>query len=273
MKARITALALIPLALGYAEGCKEDDSLTFAEAREALEEAEVSSQAMSLTSSSIEITTDFTIGQAVEEAAEEIRSFIESQLPCADIQVSKGTVSVEYGAKPGSCFYKGKQFSGSHTITVVRNSEDGTIEVDHVWDELSDGLVTVSGDAEVTWDFGNKTRRVVHELNWTRLRDGREGTGSGDRTQTVLEGGLFEGIKVNGDRSWRGASGTWDLAINDVEMRWVDAVPQSGSYFLRNPKGKGLEVTFVRVDSDTINVTIANGSKDFDFDVTTLPSE
>lgn len=272
MKTCVYAAALvIPLAL--LPNCKKDsDSLTLAEAKEALDESQLSSQAMNLTSSSVEISTHFTIGDAVEAAADELRTFIESQLPCADIQVSKGELDVTYGAKAGNCTYRGHTYSGNHHMSVVRN-EQGNVQVDHTWTELSDGTVEVTGSATVTWDFAEGERHVEHELNWTRLSDGKQGTGSGDRTQRVLEGGLFEGIQIDGSREWKSDRGQWDLAIDGVQMRWVDAVPQAGSYVLRTPKGKSAKLAFQRVDTTKIQVTVSSGDKSFDFNVTTLPSE
>src|SRR5688572_19706808 len=90
-------------------GCPKDkdESLTNAEALEAADESAVSSQASALTTSSVEISTSFTLGQGVQQAANEIRTFIQSQLPCADINVEVGKLTVNYGAKPGTCTYKG----------------------------------------------------------------------------------------------------------------------------------------------------------------------
>jgi hypothetical protein len=258
---------LIPLAL---VGCKKPkpatEELTTAEASQALEEAKVEGEASNLTASSIEISTSFTIGQAVETAAAEIRDFVTAQLPCAKIDLTGATLSVEYGALPGNCIYKGLEYSGKHTISVARN-EMGNVEVDHVWTDLSNGRVKVSGTATVTWSLEEKSRHVVHSLEWTRLSDGMTATGSGDRTQAVLAGGLAEGIQIDGSRSWESAKGKWDLGIDGVQIRWVDPVPQAGTYTLATPAGKALTMTFSRVDDATIKVTVKNGTKSFDFDV------
>ncbi|MGE3673171.1 MAG: hypothetical protein AB7K71_26085 [Polyangiaceae bacterium] len=272
MKTCVYAAALvIPLAL--LPNCKKDsEGMTLAEAKQALDESQLSSQAMNLTSSSVDISTHFTIGDAVEAAAAELRTFIESQLPCADIQVSKGELDVTYGAKEGSCTYRGHTYSGNHHMTVVRN-EQGNVQVDHTWTDLSDGTVEVTGSATVTWDFAEGERHVKHELTWTRLSDGKQGTGSGDRTQSVLEGGLFEGIQIDGSKEWKSDAGQWDLAIDGVQMRWVDAVPQAGAYVLRTPKGKSAKLSFQRVDTTKIQVTVSSGDRSFDFNVITLPSE
>ncbi len=272
MRTFVYAAALaLPLAL--LPNCKKDsEGMTLAEARQALDESQLSSQAMNLTSSSVDIATHFTIGDAVEAAADELRTFIQSQLPCADIQVAKGDLDVTYGAKAGNCTYRGHTYTGNHHMTVVRN-DTGDVQVDHTWTELSDGRVAVTGSATVTWDFSDAERRVQHELTWTRLSDGKQGTGSGDRTQSVLEGGLFEGIQVDGSKQWKSNGGQWDLAIDGVQMRWVDAVPQAGQYVLRTPKGKSATLAFSRVDTTKIQVTVSSGDKSFDFNVTTLPDE
>ena len=258
---------LLPLAL---VGCKKpkpaQEDLTTAEASQALEEAKVEGDASNLTASSIEISTSFTIGQAVETAAAEIRDFVTAQLPCAKIDLAGATLSVEYGALPGSCSYKGLTYSGKHTISVAKN-DMGNVEVDHVWTDLSNGRVKVSGTATVTWSLEDKIRHVVHSLEWTRLSDGMTATGTGDRTQTALEGGVVEGIQIDGSRSWESPKGKWDLGINGVQIRWVDPVPQAGSYTLATPSGKALTLTFTRVDDVTIKVTVASGAKSFDFDV------
>lgn len=263
----IKLLAASSLALVLCACPKEDESLTGAEARDATEEASVSSQASALTSSSVEISTSFTLGQGVQQAANEVRTFIQSQLPCADIQTKDATLTVTYGAKPGNCTFHGHTFTGTHAITITRNVDDQVI-VDHVWTDLSNGKVKVSGTAHVTWDFEAKFRNVKHDLTWTRIADGRTGHGTGDRTQRPLPGGLSEGIQVDGTRSWEGQAGKWDLAIEGVQMRWQDPIPQAGTYKLATPKGKSLSLSFQRVDDDTIHVTVSNGKKSFGFDVT-----
>ena len=252
-------------------GCKrtKDDGLTYGQARAALDEAELATEAATLVDGTIEISTSFTIGQAVEAAAQQIRDFVASQLPCAGITLSGGTLSIEYGKNPGNCTFKGNTYSGKHSITVSRNNQSDVV-VDHTWTEVSNGKLSVSGTAHVTWSLSAKSRRVEHTLNWTRLSDGKTLTGSGDRTQTVLEGGLAEGLRIDGTREWKGSAGTWDLAIDGVELRWVDPVPQAGSYVLRTPEDKSLTLSFERVNETKIRVTVESGEKRFQFDVTTL---
>lgn len=252
-------------------GCpkeKADGPMTQAEAKLALEESTVDSQAAALTTSSVEISTNFTIGKAVNEAAAELKTFIASQMPCADIVLADAKLTITYGAKPGECKYKGHEFSGTHAVTVTKN--DDVIEVDHEWTDLSNGLVKVSGTAHVTWDFDDKTRRVEHDLTWTRLKDGRTGRGTGDRLQRPLAGGLVEGIQVDGSRTWTGSAGKWDLAIEGVQMRWEDPVPQAGTYRLATPKGRSLELSFTRLDADSIEVKLKNGGREFKFVVNSV---
>ncbi len=270
MKKGRSLLFGVALALA-ATGCprEKNQTLTRAQAREATEQAALASQAESLTINSVELSTNFTIGGAVEQAAAELRTFIETQLPCAEIIQDGASLSIEYGALPGSCTYRGHTFSGTQRITVTRN-DMGNVLVEHEWDELSNGKVKVSGSAEVTWDFSAQTRHVVHSATWTDLRSGRQGTGSGDRTQSALPGGITEGFSVSGTRTWEGESGTWDLIIDGVEMRWTDPVPQAGSYTLNTPYNQALELSFSRVDDKTIEVTVSNERRSFSFKVTAL---
>lgn len=273
MMLRASVLVTTALCVGLLPSCKRQDAaLTYGEAQQALEEASLGTQAETLIGTSVEIATNFTIGDAVEAAAQELQEFIATQLPCAELSLADATLTIEYGVNPGTCTYHGHTFSGSHAITVTRN-EPGEVQVDHEWTELSNGVVMVSGTAHVTWSLSNQSRHVIHELDWTRLRDGQSATGSGDRTQTLLAGGLAEGIRVDGSRQWESDRGSWDLAIDAVQIRWIDPVPQAGSYELTNPDGKVLTLRFERVDDDTIKVTVTNGDKSFDFQVSSLFSD
>lgn len=268
MRTNTKLLALSFATLSLLAGCRKDDDtpMTQAEAHDAIDETTVSSQASSLTSDSIELSTNFTIGDAVEQAAKDLEAFIGTQLPCAGITVADATLTIEYGAKPGNCTYNGHTFSGSHSITVSKNDDDD-VEVDHTWTNLSNGIVKVTGTAHVTWDLTEKSRHVQHDLTWTRISDGRTGKGTGDRTQTPLSGGVSEGIQIDGSRTWTGSAGTWDLTIDGVQMRWADPLPQAGTYRLATPKNRSLELDFSRVDSDTIKVTLKSGERSFSFDV------
>lgn len=266
------ALALpLPIILA---GCpknkdRSEENFTMAEARLALDEASASTSAESLASANVEFSTSFTIGAGIAQAAAELRSFFQSQLPCAEVTLEGATLTVEYGVNDGTCTYRGHEFSGSSSITVERNSE-GQVAVHHEWNGLSNGIVMLDGEADVTWDFEARERRIVHHAEWTYLPTGRQGVGEGDRVQTPLGGGVAEGIEVEGTRSWTGERGRWDLSIDGVEMRWDDPVPQAGSYTLVTPDDKTLSLSFSRVDTDTIGVTVEGPKRSFSFDVSKL---
>ena len=78
---------------------------------------------------------------------------------------------------------------------------------------------------------------------------------------------VSQGIQVDGSRTWTGQAGRWDLAIEGVQMRWADPVPQAGTYRLASPKGRSLELSFRRIDGDSIEVTLASGGRSFKFNV------
>jgi len=246
-------------------GC---EALTREDAREVLDEIELSSQAQALTSGAVEVSAEFTIGEGVQSAGEELRDFIAAEIPCAEIALSSGQLSIEYGAKPGRCSYRGQRYRGQHIINVSRNDADQVI-VDHVWNDLESDGVRVDGTATVTWSREDQTRRIVHEAQWSRLRDGRSGEGSGDRVQRPLGSGWALGFAVEGEREWRGPSGRWQLEMAGVEMRWVDPVPQAGRYTLDAPYSESLSATFTRSSDATIRVIIAGKRRAFDFDVNT----
>jgi len=264
-----SAIALSLPLVALLAACPAEEDLTLGEAQDAVVEASVASQASNVAEGSIELTTSFTLGGAVEDAAEEIRAFVTTQLPCADVVREGATVTITYGVTEDICLWNGQSFTGSHSVTVSK-SEENDVLVQHTWDKVSNGRVEVSGSADVTWDIDAKTRHVVHELEWRRLSDGRAGTGSGDRLQSALDGAWTNGVVVAGSRAWDGERGNWGLEIDDVEWRWVDPIPQSGSYELTNPANKQLKLTFERVDDDTIHVFVDGARRDFEFDVTSL---
>jgi len=265
------ALAL-PLAFILA-GCPRDKSdsepLTRAEADEALQEAQASSSAESLGAANAEIFTTFTLGEGLADAAANLRDAVKSQLPCAEVSLEEATLTVDWGVNAGNCTYRGHTFTGTSAVSVEKNA-DNQVLVHHEWTDLSNGVVTLNGSADVTWDFAAKSRHIVHHAEWTVVATGRTGMGEGDRRQTPLAGGIEEGIRVEGTRSWTGKKGTWNLGIDGVEMRWQDPIPQAGTYSLATPFDKSVSLGFGRVDDDTIRVTVEGEKRSFSFDVTSL---
>jgi hypothetical protein len=245
--------------------CACQGPLTREEAEEALLEIETVTQASTLANGTIEVTTDFTIGDAVERAAEQLRAFFQSQLPCAEIALSGATLTVEYGVN-GTCRFRGYDYTGSHTVTVSHN-DPSEVVVEHHWESLSNGQVELNGGAMVTWNLSDPSRQVVHELEWTRFADGRAGAGAGRRIQRPHEDGLAVGLQIEGEQWWTGNSGDWALDIDAVKLRWGDPVPYAGSYRLETPFDKSLKVSFARKAERRIAVTVASGDREFEFDV------
>lgn len=259
---RIALLAAV--AFVVLPACKEQE-MTRGEASTAVSESALEAEASHVVSAPIEISTNFTIGKALKDAATELKAFMTAQLPCAKVDVVDTTITTVWGTTAG-CSYKGVTLTGTSQVTITRN-DDGTVQVDHVWTDMSNGRVKVSGTANVTWSKADASRHVKHDLTWTRLSDGRKGHGTGDRTQRLLNPsqGLAGGVGVDGNRSWTSDRGTWNVAITGVEFRLQDPVPQAGSYTVTNPDGKLLTIEFTRKSETEIVVEVSNGKTTFSF--------
>lgn len=255
------------LALGSALVACGD--LTSEEAQEALDEAALSSAAMSLAGGSIDLSTHFTIGGAAEAAAGEVRTFVESQLPCAQVTLSGATLTIQYGALPGNCTYQGQTYAGTHTIAVMQTGAS-ELMVQHTWTDFRNQTVSLTGSAMVTWSAADVSRHVSYDMTWTRTSDMHSGTGTGNVTQSPLSTGILSGFTETGERTWTTRSGRWTLDIAMVEMRWIDPCPQSGTYTLTTPSQKTLTLSFVRTSPSVIRATIASGARSFDINVHTL---
>jgi hypothetical protein len=245
-------------------GC--GSTLTGPEAREALDEAVASSRSEALTGDVIELTTDFTLGEAVEDAAQELADFARSQAPCSTVSVYDNVVTIDFGTLDDACTFNDHTYAGVATVTVEK--DDDEIEVRHHWEDLTDGQITVNGDATVTWSAADHTRHVVHALTWD---DGKHMVdATGDRTQTLLDpdAGLAGGIVVEGERTWTSAGSEWSLDIDGVEMRGQDPCPQAGTYTLTTPADKVATLAFERVDDDTIRVTLTGTRREQVWEVT-----
>lgn len=202
----------------------------------------------------------------MSEILVEVQAFAESQVPCSTVEkVDARTLAIDFGTLEDACTYRGRTYAGR--IEVHYDVNSGSIAIDHTYAGLTNGEITLDGTAEVTWTADMRT--VLTDLTFI----GERGTVEvrSDRTQRFIDpaAGLAGGIEVDGERHWGGSAGDWLMQIEGVEWRGQDPVPQDGSYLLLNPEGKEIEMSFSRVDEDTIAVMIQSLRGDRIFHVTT----
>lgn len=269
-RAAASCRSLTALALGCCTSACTP--LTQEEAEIALEEAQLYSQAVALIGNTVELSENFSLGEAVEDSLENLFEFYESQLPCADVTRREEWLIVDFGVRGGRCEHQGMKFTGRQSLSITLNEEDEVV-VEHEWDSLENGEILLNGTATVIWSGAqDPSRRVIHELSWERLSDGRAAEGSGDQTQRPLDGDLSQGIEVSGASSWIGESGDWELTISEVKMRWVDPVPQGGEYHLVTPfDAKELTLGFERDSERNVVVQAKSGYQEYSIDVPTPP--
>lgn len=256
----VSLIALTTVALS-SSACFEERA-TNAEFRAAVDEVVMTGEIASLQDGIVEITTSFTLAEGAEAVAEEVRAFIESQMPCTEVTVPQPrSLSVDFGTLADDCTYRGRTYAG--VVNVSYEIQGDSVVVTHEYQSVTNGQATMDGVATVTWSDGS--RNVQTDFDFTTTR-GMIAVQS-ERTQTLV-GGLGDGIEVDGERNWTAPSGDWALDINAVQMRGADPVPQSGSYVLTNPNDKEFTLSFDRVDDDTIQLTIAGPRREFKFNVT-----
>ncbi|MCX4247022.1 hypothetical protein [Paraliomyxa miuraensis] len=259
----LAAFALAPTLLAL-PACDLGDSATREEMREAVIEIAELGDGLGTQDDIIELTTSFTLGQGVEAAAQEIRDFVESQVPCSTVTVQPGRVSIDFGELGDACVYRGRTYAGVVTVDLELPGEGA--KVTHTYEGFTGGRVTMDGTATVTWNDGE--RHIIGD--WTFTTDDRTTEVDSDRTQTFTrcEGVEAVCVSVTGERRWSNDRGEWDMTIDGVEARSIDPVPEAGTYTVVNPEGREIGMSFSRVDDDTIQVDITGGRRDVSFQVT-----
>ncbi len=256
------------IALGTA--CQAPE-MTNAEVLDALAEVSASARGEQATNEPIEISTDFTIGAALEAAADELALFWESQEPCTDVTITGPQITVDYGGLDDSCTYRGNTFGGIAIIDIA-STDPGSLQVDHTWDGITNGDVTVDGGATVTWTDANTFREVTTDHTWTDVDDGTTVDVQGQHTMGWIDDSnkIFGGITMDGTRDWQSDSGDWHVDLIGLELRLQDPVAQAGTIQLENPAGKTLDMVHERIDDDTIRVTLDGARRTWVFDINRL---
>ncbi len=254
MVTRLTALTVL---LGVLVGC-DTDSMSRVEALEALGEVNRSSRGDQATEAVVEVSTDFTVGGALEAAASTVAEFWETQAPCTDVTLEGAVLTVDYGTLADACTFRGRTYAGVNTVE-VRSTSPGSLEVLHDWSAFTDGRVTVDGGATVTWSAPEGTRRVQTAHTWTDDAEGLVVDVVGDHEQGLLDAdaGLLGGFTMDGTREWTSDGDVWALDMTGLEIRLIDPAPQAGQTTVTSPSGKSLQVSYSRVDEDTIQAVLS----------------
>ena len=248
-------MGLVAAALGTSFGCSAE-GMSGAEALEALGQANRSGSGDQATQEVVEVSTEFTIGGALADAARTVADFWVSQAPCADVTLEGAVMTVDYGDLGDSCVFRGRTYAGVNTVE-VRSTTPGELEVLHGWDGFTDGRVAVDGGATVTWSGDDATRRVQTAHTWSEGGESVDVTGD-HVTGPLADEGWFGGFTLDGSREWTAdGDAFWTLDMIDLELRYLDPAPQAGSLVVTSPAGKSLDVTYRRIDDDTIEAVLS----------------
>ena len=251
-------------------GCGAPRSVTADEALEAIRELNRSSMGERATTHVIDISTDVTLGDRIDAAAERLAEFWDSQADCTTVTVAENLMTVNYGTLDDACVFDGHTYAGVNTVGVMSTTR-GALEVEHTYTDFANRDVRVNGAAEVTWSGDTHTRRVVTTHTWTDLDTGEAVDVDGDHEWGLLTGDSWlEGFTLDGTRDWSSEAGDWSLDMRDVEVRLEDPCPQLGTFQVNLPSGGELELTYTRVDDSTIEARIAGTRRELVFHIDAL---
>jgi hypothetical protein len=229
----------------------------------AVQESALTAQLDSLIADAADRNSRFDIGQGFEAAAEQLKTQLNHELPCAAVTRQGSELRIVYDAAGTGCSWRGRALAGQHTVRVMRNA-DTEVGVHHELTDYREGKLSLTGSADVTWSRISKSRRVLHTVTFAVLSGesaGVTGQSTGDSTQLTFEGG----VRINGLRDWQSSRGFYSLEMQAIEQRFADSVPQLGAYQLTLPTDDALTLAFGRIDTDNIGVTVQGAQRELSF--------
>jgi len=228
--------------------------LTDSDADNALDETLASAKADAVIAPIVEITTDVTLGERADQAAQDRMDWFQSQIPCSTVTRDGRTVTVDFGTLDDQCAYEGHTYAGVLRLTYdFADSHRGVVE--HAWAGFTDGDFILDGTTTVDWTNAATPRHVVSNLRWLQARVTTDTTSELwiDRLDPQVDG---PGVQLDGERDWHNVVGDRHLAIDGIQMRGMDPIPQAGMYTLTTFDDRTITMRFERVDADTIRVFV-----------------
>lgn len=239
------------------------------------------------------------------DLVEQMRSFIEVDSDCAQVTTDGDQITVDFGAD--GCEYMDRTFTGS--VSAVFSEQDTQSLMQMTFEDLSDGIVTLSGAADAS--LSDTQRTIAAALDVTHTEDagcmrgesmsppeGERETGSDtgppkgnddarggegppprppsaftlivDREVTALDGDFEAGIRMDGIKSMIADQGEVLITETGVEVRSGEVVPQAGQITHDGPRG-GATMTFTRLSDTIIAVSVdgPRGAESFQVDPAT----
>lgn len=240
----------------------DDDFLTTEEVDAAIDSVVLIGQARQAIDDATAMSTAFTVGDGLAAAVDAVRTFVESEAPCANVDAgTAGQLTIDFGTVADACTYRGRQYAGG--LVVGLEAAGGGIAITHTYTNFSNGVVTIDGEADVAWNGGARAITAQYELDGTtRDLSVTENRTSLYRNESMGPAG---GIEIEGERSWTGSLGSWEMQIENVEVRPVDPVPYAGRYSLVTPRDLPASMDFSRVDDTTIEMVFTGPKNQYTY--------
>jgi hypothetical protein len=238
-----------PAAAGEVEA-----SLTAQEAREAVERMGEMTRADLLTVHVVEVSTDGTVGDRIEERQQRMRAFFASQAECSTVTLEGDTVILDFGTLEDECVFRGHTYAGVDAITYEQDLELDRLNVRHEFEGFTNGELTLDGELGVRWNEQTDVRRVASDYTLTDFEGAELVTVQSDHTMTRLDPAqsFWEGgVGLEGSREWTINGRSWTAEMRGIEVLMTDPAPMAGTLRLTNPDGDQMDIRY-RKDDDVI---------------------
>lgn len=235
------------------------NSVTNNEARDGFDQTLSASKAMSLEAFVAELMLPTSLATP-EEMAVEVTGLLGDRAPCATVTaIDPRRLVVDF---PSGCAVGARTMSGRVELSLSR-ARSGELVVKQEWTALSDGEVTATGTADLTWSSDTSPLHVKHDALFTS-KDGVKVEAQGDRTQVRRR--QSQVVQSTGLRSWRTDVGLYVLTMREADVRGLLPMPEAGIFQLDTPHELTLTMAFSQL-GDGVMVRVFGGHEEHRYGV------
>lgn len=196
-----------------------------------------------------------------------IEDYWATEVPCGTTTRAGSAITINYGDIDEKCTWRGTALGGQHVVT-VRASTSEEISMRHSFSEYTNGVVTLNGDAVVSWEPGTLTREASYDYSWTN-EAGRTRDVVGINTHGIVDSelGLRGVVTLDGDRWWGDSEGSSTLDLVGVAYRFADPVPEAGQWDFLVRRTEQVSLQFSRIDGSNYQVDVEGAQRPYSWNI------